>query len=270
MAPLSFAEPARVGSNARALVAATGVGGERERPLAYFEALNRIQARPIRLDDLERVPRAVFAIEDPADHALVQHFLEGEEPGPSHLYDAEARERILAGLAAGMDMLERYDPGAAALPATLVARIFFARKPGFGGASTADMLGCIWLSPPRSWEAVDYAEALYHECVHQALFLEEMVQGVYAKTAAEMLEEDAMVVSAIRREKRPFDASFHAACVAAALLDLYRDLDRADRAQPLLEGLRPSLEEIAGKEGCLNANGCKILGELERGVGVAA
>lgn len=264
MASLPFVEPERVDESTRALVAATGVGGTDR--LAYFKALNRVQSRSIRLDDVVVPPRSVFEFGHPEDLRIVEHFLEGDAVDAAHRYDGDEREEIGVALADAMSLLAGFDESVPAMVETLVARVFFARKAGFGGASTADMLGCIWLSPPRRWEAVDFAEAVYHETVHQALFLEEMVHGVYAVAANEMLSTDARVVSAIRREKRPFDASFHAACVAAALLDLYRELDRPERAQPLVDGLRPSVEEMAQKDGYLNENGRQILDRLQLSV----
>jgi hypothetical protein len=263
MSSLAFAEPARVAESIRALVAATSTSGG---DFAYFEALNRIQPRQIRLDDIEESPKKVFEFEHPDDRSIVGHFLEGETIQATHVFEGESRHRIERRLSQGFDLLAEFDDETPAMVAVLVARIFFAAKAGFGGASTADMLGCVWLSPPDKWEDVDYAEAVYHESVHQALFLEEMVHGVYTVAAAEMLEEDARVVSAIRRERRPFDASFHAACVAAALLDLYRHLDRPERVQPLEEGLKPSVEEMTQKEGYLNANGQRILSQIQLSV----
>jgi HEXXH motif-containing protein len=263
MASLPFVEPERVEESTRALIAATGVGGGR---LAYFEALNRIQSRPIRLDDVEAPPRSVFEFEHSEDRRIVEHFLEGETAGAAHLFGSQEREEIGGLLADASALLAEFDEGVPTMVEALVARVFFARKAGFGGASTADMLGCVWLSPPRGWEAVDFAEAIYHETVHQALFLEEMVHGVYTVAAKEMLSTEARVVSAIRREKRPFDASFHAACVAAALLDLYRELDRPERVGPLVEGLRPSVEEMAEKDAYLNENGRQILDRLQLSV----
>jgi HEXXH motif-containing protein len=264
MASLAFADPARVAENVRPLVAVASSEGSASGRLDYFEALNRIQTRRLRLDDLSggQQPQLVFEFDHADDRKVVEHLLEGEELRDSHVYPAAARDRIEARITAGYALLTEFDRDALALVEALVVRIFFAHKSGFGGASVADMLGCIWLSPPTSWEPIDYAEGVYHETVHQALFLEEMVRGVYAADPAKMATADGHVVSAIRKEKRPFDASFHAACVAAALVDLYRTLDRPERVETLVEGLEPSVNEMSRKEEYLNEGGRKILGEL--------
>lgn len=264
MTGLAFAQPNRVAQSMRALSTATGAAGsDRDQSFPYFEALNKVQVRRIRLDDIVQPPKAVFEFEDPDDRRIIEHFLEGEAVDDTHFFPAPTRERIEARLADGFAILAAFDRDAVELARSLIARILFASKRGFGGASTGDMLGCVWLSPPAQWEAVDYAEALHHESIHQALFLEEMVHGVYTVDAIELAQEKARVVSAIRREKRPFDASFHAACVAAALVDLYRALERPERVQRLLEGLRPSVEEMLHKDGYLTGGGRRILGELE-------
>lgn len=162
----------------------------------------------------------------------------------------------------GWHALAEYDPNAVWLSESLIARFLIARKPNCGGASTGDMLGCVWLSPPNSWGSPDYAEAILHESVHQALFLDEMVRRVYSADPPVLAAEDACVVSAIRKERRPLDASFHAACVAAALVDLYRFLDRPDRVRSLQAGLKPSVEELAIKSQYLTDHGQQILHEL--------
>lgn len=262
MGPLTFARRERVEESVGALLAATGgaSGGGR---FPYFEALNAIQARPIRLDDLERTPKPVFELDHPDDRRVIEHFLEGESVSSGHRFEAAEREAVEARFAGGLRLLDAFDADARELAETLIARFLFARKKGFGGASTGDMLGCVWLSPPRQWEELDFAEAIHHESVHQALFLEEMVHGVYSVPQPELSSEEAQVVSAIRRERRPFDASFHAACVAAALVDLYRRLEHPERAETLAEGLAPSVEEMVERETYLTAGGQRILREVE-------
>jgi HEXXH motif-containing protein len=264
---LAFARRGRVEESVRALLAAAGGGNKGGARFPYFEALNQIQNRTIRLDDLERPPKAVFEYGHPDDRRIIEHFLEGEDVSSDHLFDEADRESTEERFADGLTLLEAFDPYGRELAETLIARFLFARKQGFGGASTGDMLGCVWLSPPRRWEAVDFAEAIHHESVHQALFLEEMVHGVYSVPQPELGRGEALVVSAIRRERRPFDASFHAACVAAALVDLYQRLERPERVEPLVEGLTPSVEEMAEKESYLTEGGRQILREVELRVG---
>jgi hypothetical protein len=257
---LGFSRRDRVGQNTEALITATGGGGPSPQ-LTYFEALNRVQGRPVSLDGIEDTPRRIYRFSDPEDLAILAYFLE-EDPRPSHFYEGEDRQRIERRLEQGLQLLDAFDPSTISLLESLVARILFARKRGFGGASAGDMLGCVWLSPPESWGAADFAEALYHESLHQALFLEEMTRGVYRVDTATMSAPEGLVVSAIRRERRPFAASFHAAAVAAGLIDLYRFLDQPDRVESLVEGLRPSVEEMFAKRELLDQDGEEILDEI--------
>lgn len=264
-ARLGFSRRERVEENMEALIAAAGGDETTDLRSAYVEALNRVQARPVSLDEIgwaEGAPRRIYRFTDPLDAAILEYFLE-EEAEASHVYDHGRLKEIEQRFGEARELLDSFDGSATELLDRLVARILFARKRGFGGASAGDMLGCVWLSPPASWSATDFAESLYHESLHQALFLEEMIHGVYRVDTATMSAPEGQVVSAIRKERRPFGASFHAACVAAGLIDLYRFLGDRERVDSLVEGLRPSVEEIASKRGFLDEDGQEILGEIQ-------
>ena len=264
-ARLGFSRPGRVDENMKALIEAAGGEDTTDPTSGYVKTLNRIQARPISLDgvcEASGSPRRIYRFTDPLDAAILEYFLE-ERAEASHLYDQDRCDEIEQRFGEGRDLLESFDGSVTRILDSLVARILLARKRGFGGASSGVTLGCIWLSPPTSWSATDFAEALYHETLHQALFLEEMIRGVYRVDIATMSAPDGQVVSAIRKERRPFGASFHAACVAAGLIDLYRFLGDRDRVDSLMEGLGPSVDEMASKREFLDEDGQAILGEIQ-------
>lgn len=264
MVNLEFVTPERVAQSMGALSAATGSGGANgDSRLAYFCALNQIQKREIPLAEHRDRPQMVFEFADNGDRSIVEHFLEVESLDGANLFSPDSTNRIREHMHDGWKVLNEYDRNAVNLAESLVARFLFARKPGCGGASTGDMLGCVWLSPPAKWYSHDYAEAILHESVHQALFLDEMVQRVYSADPPTLAHEDACIVSAIRKESRPFDASFHAACVAAAIVDLYQFLEMPERVRSLLDGLRPSIKELTLKTGYLTDHGQQILHELK-------
>ncbi len=245
-----------------ALSVATGCEGVDDYRLAYFRALNAIQKREIPLRDHSPHPHLVFEF-DAADRHIVEHFLEVASLDESNLFSSPSAERVRNRMKTGWEGLSDYDPDAVWLAESLVARFLIARKADFGGSSTGDMLGCVWLNPPPAWDAHDYAEAILHESIHQALFLDEMIRRVYAADQQTLADEDARVLSAIRRESRPLDASFHAACVAAALLDFHEALGRADRVNTLRAGLASSLEALTAKSAYLTDHGRQILDELD-------
>ena len=64
---------------------------------------------------------------------------------------------------------------------------------------------------------IDYAEAQYHEFIHNSLFLDDLVNSIFPDTKV-ITTEDALVTSTIPKIKRPLDRSFHSAGVAIGLM----------------------------------------------------
>lgn len=111
------------------------------------------------------------------------------------------------------------------------------------GGSVSSAIGFFYLSPKPSWTTDYFAEVMVHETIHNSLFLFDMVYNLFPDLQALLLPE-AHVTSAIRCEKRPFDKSFHAACVAAGLIAFNQKAGNRNRANALTEALKPSLDEL--------------------------
>ena len=132
------------------------------------------------------------------------------------------------------------------------------------GGSISSRIGITWLAPSSSWIGRDCGEYLYHEYVHQCLFLDEMVRTVFCRDRNAMSEPDNMIVSAIRQgELRPYDRSYHSAFVAAAIIEYRARMGRTCAARSLFPGLWPCLDALArnGSE-FLTDNGAEQLDQL--------
>jgi hypothetical protein len=232
-----------------------------DRRTSYVRVLNRLQSW--RLVDEGDVQFAFAGVDDRLASAdLVAHFLDQEVLHSCNVYAADEQQAISINAAHGLALIASTGASVADVVTHLLVVVLFARKPEYGGGSRADMLGVVWLAPPNAWTALDYAEALWHETVHQALFLEEMVHGLYAAPVGQMADGPALVISAIRRARRPYDLAFHAACVASGLVHLNFSLGRTSRCSWLLDGLYRTLPGLHAKSAYLSSNGRAILSDL--------
>lgn len=123
--------------------------------------------------------------------------------------------------------------------------------------SASHFLGIVCLRP-----RVDgtYREALLHEAVHQALFLEDAVRGVFDH------EQAALVPSPLRAGARSYEAAFHAAAVAFTLAHARRRAGNAAGVAVLVARLTRVLPELERRSDCLTGHGRGLLGELRAGV----
>ena len=144
--------------------------------------------------------------------------------------------------------------------AALLAEIVVAGKRATGACSSSAAVGAVFLSPRAAWPPSKYVEILVHEFVHQALFLDECVNGMFAP-AADFDAPDSLVVSAIRKVPRGYDKSFHAACVAYVQRRLYHRLRIADPKPP--GNLGETLQGLHSRRRLLSDNGRAVLGELQ-------
>ncbi len=143
-----------------------------------------------------------------------------------------------------------------------IFKFFFARRPGYGGGSVSSKIGMIWLAPEPSWTIEFWAENIVHEFIHNALFLEDMVYGVFPYTSIVMSQPEACVISSIRKQSRGYDKSFHAAFVALGIIRFYISLNDHDKARQFVAPLIKSVEGLTEKEHYLSDNGRRLLREL--------
>ena len=266
---LSCVEPERVQSNMAAFVAAVGPDEDgRSLRARFFNGLARVQRwkPPFRPDG---EPLIDFDLEHPEVQAALRDIV-GPTPPAEVRIVGEERARLERDLRAGEDVLAAYDPAAAHSVRLLCGTVVVLRGEGVAGGSATGLIGTVWLFPDAGWGPARFAENLLHETVHNALVLDEMVNTFYDVDPEALAAEDALVTSAIRRVRRPYDRSLHAACVAVELIDLHDHQGNAAAAARMREGVAASTCELADKSHVLSAHGRDVLAELVARAGVAA
>jgi hypothetical protein len=69
-------------------------------------------------------------------------------------------------------------------------------------AARARSLGIIAFAPEGEWSTAEYAGHILHECVHQILFLHDMMFGMFDVHGGNMAEPAALVKSTILKRPR--------------------------------------------------------------------
>jgi hypothetical protein len=170
-----------------------------------------------------------------------------------------------------LDLIRDLDRWLHFMICTLIATVACYRIPGTEGGSVSSCIGLIYLNPSPDWSREFCGEMLVHEFVHNAVFLEDMVRGVFPDYAL-FGDKGAFAISTLRRTKRPFDKAYHSACVAVGLLYFYHLLGDAGKERELAPRLRATLAELeacdqrlmrGGKE-VLTENGRQLAAEMRR------
>ena len=257
---LSILEPQRIRANAGMLGAVVAGPGE-----SYFAALNLLQGGyPIPID--KEHPLLVFDLDDAAQahvtRTLVEAGLAQEEAAP---LPPRQRGEADGAYAEGIGLLGSYHPDLPSCVGLLIGRIVFVHVNNCASASSNDPLGTVWISPRPEWTPQHYAETVCHELTHQALFLEDMLDPLFADR-----DDEPMVVSSIRRVERPYESSFHAAVVAAALIELGASLGSAPITADPGDGLVESVAAFRAAADYLTPRGRELLSELDVVAGRAA
>ncbi len=259
---LAFATPEAYRRNMRALTRFAGFDGAEEDldlKRAYVDALDKVQgdriARPIESDPVVHFwePNATVF---PGFH---DHFLESTDRSQAVVVPAAERPSIEAAISEALGMLDDYRADYAQLARDLVAAVVCVRRADLLSATVSSHLGTVLLHPLPEAQPVFFAEALLHEAIHQAQFLDEMVTGWYAMDHAELDREEALVISPIRRVRRPLNLTFNAVGVAAVLLDFLWWVGDRERAQDMCKPLLLSLTELKERERFLTERGREVL-----------
>lgn len=144
----------------------------------------------------------------------------------------------------------------------LIAFIVLAKRPGFGGGTVSNRIGLIWLAPEMYWTDDDWLENLVHEFIHNALFLEDMVNTVFTAGGSRLGEEDALAMSAIRQVKRGYDKAYHSAFVSYGLIEHYLWLNKKDKAIKFIDPLVICVEDLVKNTNFITKHGEALLFEL--------
>jgi hypothetical protein len=231
---------------------------------AYFESLNRTQQYQIRVSTDEE-PLLDFSPDHPTTRSLLGSLQRSPDfENPNNVRPVLDRDvgAIAKNLQHASLLLQRYCPELAQIFKDLVSWIIVIDKEEYFGGSFWYALGAIWISPHANWHVTDYAENLLHETVHQALFLDDMVRGLFAVSSSELSADSALVTSSIRRTKRPYDYAFHGAAVCVSLLDFHENCGDSAHAIELCTPLIGTLVELDEKRHFLSPRGGEVLEDM--------
>jgi len=142
-----------------------------------------------------------------------------------------------------------------------ISTIYVVKKKGYGGGSVSGLLGFIWLNPQPQWSILDFAENLYHEFIHNSLFLDDMVNCIFPDPLA-CAEEDGLVISTILKVNRPLDKSYHAANVSIGIMHFYYLLGKIPEDRNYFTDLTNTLNGINEKTHLLGEQGLRNLEEM--------
>ncbi|UWE02250.1 aKG-HExxH-type peptide beta-hydroxylase [Laceyella sacchari] len=233
---------------------------EENRKRLFFDVINTLQSSSI-----PNKPNGIHMQFD--NEALTNLIVKSTMLSPEdvadgkHLFNDEEREMIQYKMEKALDLIKILHPNLHYLMTQLIGTLYFIKKEGNGGDSVSSLIGLIWLNPQPDWTVIDYAECMYHEFIHNSLFLDDMVNTIFPDTEV-LGTEDALVTSSILKWKRPLDRSFHSAAVAIALSHFYTMLGDTKKAQSYLPSVEQTVEELNSKTKYLGEQGVLTLNQM--------
>jgi hypothetical protein len=225
---------------------------------AYSQALAQIQ-RWKHCFHLHERPSIFF--QGTAEYNDVfSHFLASYDIPPLKPFDADEVLAIRATIMESLDLLGSLDSDARETFDIIVRALLIVRIPAFG--SLSDALGIVMAGPEADWSRLEVAELLWHEAVHQALFLQDLVHPLFSIEDSALASPETCVRNPLLGVERPFDLAFHGAAVSVALLDLHLRATSHRRATELLSMLAPTIDELTARRHLLTGCGAEILDEM--------
>jgi hypothetical protein len=261
-----------VSGDIRALLEACGEDpGNKDLGRRYQGLVAEIQSQPFSLRYSAEEPSLHFELDEPGitdalsylisvEAAITDSFPEAEEIEDLELTDKVAtftRERFEI----AVSLLATDAPDMLRVARLLVGHIVFGDFfPREGQTSLRNALGTVfWISPFDKLNAHHFADAIVHESTHQAIFLKDMVRGLFSVGADDLKRPEVQSLSSIRKIPRPYDMAMHAACVDAALLPLFEALGDIGEVRRRSEAVVPSLEDLDRKGHVLTDVGRSVL-----------
>ena len=144
----------------------------------FIRSLNALQKTkiPYKKDTID----LVFDNDDLTQHLIDNFMIDIEDvTNNKHIFLPEEREEIIYKVNMALNLIALLHKDLHELIVSHIGAFYFAKKEGFGGGSVSGLVGMIWLNPPSYWNIVDYAEAIYHEFIHNSLFLDDMVNCIF-------------------------------------------------------------------------------------------
>ncbi|MCS5698194.1 HEXXH motif-containing putative peptide modification protein [Cyanobium sp. FGCU-52] len=228
--------PARVLSNAREVALFGDQGDAPNARTGFMRAINVIQPAERHFQYHEHHAEVYLDFgSNSTDFTSTLASMMGEDNLPvGWQYQSDERDAVRSLTLDAFKLFRLLYPDTFTVFTTIIGAFLFGKKEHAFGASVSDIVGAIWMGPNVKWSIAQYTEAIIHEFVHQVLFLEEMVNTIFAEGVPRMSEDDALVTSSILRIPRSYDKSYHSAFVAYVLSEFSQAIGNSAEANTLL------------------------------------
>ena len=215
------------------------------------------------MEPARRRPQLVWNRYDAAGvSSVLRDLMAVETLDPGCAYTSKERRCSLPGVRDGLRRLRRSFPATFPVFRKAVPFILLAKKDAHAGGSASNRIGFVWLAASPSWADHNCGEHLYHEYIHQCLFLEDMVNTLFDRGQGGIYDQQNRVPGAIRGMPRRYDQAFHSAFVAAGIIEYRSRMLDHNGARTLFPRLWRCLDELVGKRHTLTDNGAKQLDQL--------
>jgi hypothetical protein len=256
-------QPAYVEQNAREIAwAILGFTDGDARTLLHT-TLNRIQPDTYNWTPGASGPDIQFDAVDGLQEAILRRIMVVDELPSSWEFEAAIRPECRTCVQRAFCTLAELDPEIHRAVTMVLAAILFGRLEHFGGGSNSSAIGCLWLNPKPTWTDIDWLENIFHEYVHQCLFIDDMRHGLFEVDGQILAEDKALVVSALLEIPRPYDRAFHSCFVSFALMQLALLIRMPERVVPHVQPLRVTLNRLREKSHYLTPHGSYVLEALD-------
>ncbi|MDT0656344.1 aKG-HExxH-type peptide beta-hydroxylase [Staphylococcus chromogenes] len=228
----------------------------------YFESINKLQSVQVPFS----TEGIIVSFED---KYLQKSLLDLEMIDPEdlvnneHIFSSEEQKETNKRIEKALRLIKFLHRDLYELIETIVGSFLILKKENFGGGSVSNILGMIWLNPQNDWNVIDCAEAIYHEFIHQSIFLDDMVNSIFPNSNA-CAQDDALVTSTILKRKRPLDKSFHAAGVSLGIMHLYYLLHDKEKSYQHYDDFKQTIKELNDKTQFLDDYGIYTLQEFNK------
>ena len=234
-----------------------------EGSVPFGRAIRALQSPEIALEPACGRPRLVWGRYDVAGmSSALRDLMAVETLDPGCAYTGAERRRNLPVVRDGLRWFRRSFPVTYPVFCKAVPFVLLAKSDTQVSGSVSNRIGLLWLAPSPSWTGQTCGEHLFHEYIHQCLFLEDMVNTVFDRDGCGMWEPENRVPSAVRGVPRRYDQSFHSAFVAAGIAEFRARASDFDGARAVFPRLWLCLDALVRKRHVLSDNGADQLDRL--------
>lgn len=227
----------------------------------YLSALSKLQPIPASWTEDPAQPLVLFADSGGAVQRIVKHVLVDADADVATV-PPENQDVVRDRIDDALNLIRGLDPGTAEAIDSCIGSFPYAIVEGVDGGSISSLIGAIWIGLGVDKPAEDFGELILHEFVHQSLFLEDMVRGVFVGGEEELAAPDAVVVTAIWKKSRGYDKGFHSAFVALSLYRYWSALGNPAKAEIYFEPSLRTIDQLVAKKENLTAHGQVLLYRL--------